>query len=168
MMLITPFGYEDELAACFSVSCQQYSLAKEIEMSSFEIFTDRNIAAGELANLMVSVGWGTENDYDAKAIERSLSAYPIIAYCRDSSGLLIGYVSAFTDGAFSTFIGELAVRPTYQRRGIGSALLALVTEKCRGVPIYATPFEDAETFFLDRGFRVPKRLMSVVSMQNAA
>ena len=137
-------------------------------MSSFEIFTDRNIASGELANLMASVGWGTEEDYDTKAIERSLSAYPIIAYCRNSDGLLVGYVSAFTDGAFSTFVGELVVRPAHQRQGIGSALLALVVEKCCGVPVYATPFQDTETFFLDRGFRVPKRLMSVVSMRNEA
>ncbi len=137
-------------------------------MSSFEIFADKNISAEELANLMASVGWGAEEDYDAKAIEKSLSAYPIIAYCRDSDGLLIGYVSAFTDGAFSTFVGELVVRPAHQGRGIGSALLALVVEKCRGVPVYATPFQDTEAFFLDRGFHVPKRLMSVVSMRNAA
>lgn len=117
---------------------------------------------------MASVGWGTEEDYDTQAIERSLSAYPIIAYCRDSGGLLIGYVSAFTDGAFSTFVGELVVRPTYQRRGVGSVLLALVADKCHGVPVYATPFQDSESFFLDRGFRVPKRLMSVLSMRNAA
>ncbi len=93
-------------------------------MSSYEMFADKNIAAGELANLMASAGWGTEGDYDATAIEKSLSAYPMIAYCRDSDGLLVGYISAFTDGAFSTFVGELVVRPTYQQRGIGSALLA--------------------------------------------
>lgn len=137
-------------------------------MSSFEILADKNITPAEVANLMTSVGWGKETDYDGKEIERSISAYPIIAYCRDSDGLLIGYVSAFTDCAFSTFVGELIVRPSHQHRGIGSALLAHVVEKCRGVPIYATPFQDTEAFFLERGFRVPKRLMSVVSMRNAA
>lgn len=136
-------------------------------MSSFEMFADKNIAAGELANLMASAGWGTEGDYDATVIEKSLSAYPMIAYCRDSGGLLVGYISAFTDGAFSTFVGELVVRPTYQRQGIGSALLAMVVERCRGVPVYATPFQGTEKFFLDRGFHIPKRPMSVVSMRNA-
>jgi len=121
------------------------------------MFADKNIAAGELANLMASAGWGTEGDYDATAIEKSLSAYPMIAYCRDSDGLLVGYISAFTDGAFSTFVGELVVRPT---------LLAMIVEKCRGVPVYATPFQGTEKFFLDRGFRVPERPMSVVSMRN--
>lgn len=117
---------------------------------------------------MASVGWGKETNYDLAEIERSLSAYPIIAYCRDSDGVLVGYLSAFTDGAFSTFVGELVVRPSHQHRGIGSSLLAHVAEKCHGVPIYATPFQETEAFFIERGFRMPKRLMSVVSMRNAA
>lgn len=62
-----------------------------IDMSSFEMFSDKNIAAGELANLMVSTGWGTEGDYDATATEKSWSAYPMIVYCRDFGGLLVGY-----------------------------------------------------------------------------
>ena len=137
-------------------------------MSSFKVISDKNVAPTEVANLMASVGWGKETNYNAAEIERSLSAYPIIAYCRDSEGVLVGYVSAFTDGAFSTFVGELVVRPSHQHRGIGSSLLAHVVEKCRGVPIYATPFQETEAFFLERGFCMPKRLMSVVSMRNAA
>ena len=135
-------------------------------MSSFEVFADKNITAEELANLMAFAGWGTEGDYDVTIIEKSLSSYPMIAYCRDSDGLLIGYISAFTDGAFSTFVGELVVRPTYQRQGIGSALLVMIVEKCRGVPVYAIPFQGTEKFFLNRGFRAPERPMSVVSMCN--
>lgn len=135
---------------------------------AFEIHTDKKIAPTEFANLMASVGWGDEADYDPAIVQRSISAYPIVAYCRDSNGVLVGYVSAFTDGAFSTFVGELVVRPAFQRKGIGSALLALVVEQCHGIPIYATPFEDTQEFFLERGFRIPKRVMSVVSMRNAA
>ncbi|MEQ1546591.1 GNAT family N-acetyltransferase [Methyloglobulus sp.] len=135
---------------------------------AFELFTDKNINPNELLDLMVSVGWGKESDYDVNILTRSISAYPIIAYCRDVNGTLVGYVSAFTDNAFSTFIGELIVRPEFQRKGIGSSLLTYVIEKCKGVPVYAAPFEDTQDFFLERGFKVPKRLMSVVSMRNAA
>jgi ribosomal protein S18 acetylase RimI-like enzyme len=135
---------------------------------SFELFADKNIKPDELLNLMVSVGWGKESDYDFDALERSIAAYPIIAYCRDRNGTLVGYVSAFTDNAFSTFIGELIVRPEFQCKGIGSSLLTHVVEKCSGVPVYASPFEDTQDFFLERGFKLPKRLMSVVSMRNAA
>jgi len=134
----------------------------------FAICEDKNIESHELANLFASVGWGDDPDYQPEIISRSIAAYPLVAYCRDSNGLLISYVSAFTDGAFSTFIGELVVRPQFQRKGIGSAMLELIVKKCRGVPIYGTPFEDDQSFFLKRGFRVSKRAMSVVSMRNAA
>jgi GNAT superfamily N-acetyltransferase len=135
--------------------------------NNLQVFTDKNIEPTEFANLMASVGWGTESAYDNQAIERSLSAYPFIAHCRDSAGLLIGYVSAFSDGAFSTFVGELVVRPEFQHNGIGTELLRLVVERYSGIPVYATPFEDGQEFFLERGFRVPKRAMSVVSKRNA-
>jgi len=133
----------------------------------FTIHADKNIEPSELADLFASVRWVDEGDCPLDMLLRSLAAYPVIAHCRDANGQLVGYVSAFTDGAFSTFIGELVVHPLCQRKGIGSALLALVVEKCRGVPIYGTPFEDTRDFFLERGFRVPKRAMSVVSMHNA-
>ena len=135
--------------------------------NTFQIFTDKNIQPMELANLMASVGWGNESAYADQAIARSLSTYPFIAYCRDSAGLLIGYLSAFSDGAFSTFVGELAVRPEFQRNGIGTELLRLVVERYSGIPVYATPFEDAQQFFLERGFRVPRRAMSVVAKHSA-
>jgi GNAT superfamily N-acetyltransferase len=135
---------------------------------SFELFTDKNIKPDELLDLLVSVGWGKESDYDFDVLARSIAAYPVIVYCREKNGWLVGYVSAFTDNAFSTFIGELIVRPEFQRKGIGSSLLTYVVEQCKGVPVYATPFEDTQEFFLERGFKVPKRFMSVVSMRNAA
>ncbi|MEQ1558550.1 MAG: GNAT family N-acetyltransferase [Methyloglobulus sp.] len=136
-------------------------------VKNFQIFIDKNIEAKELVSLMASVGWGDESNYDNQAVERSLSAYPFIAHCRDSAGLLVGYVSAFSDGAFSTFVGELVVRPEFQHNGIGTELLRLVVDKYSGVPVYATPFEDVQQFFLERGFRIPKRAMSVVSSRNA-
>lgn len=138
------------------------------EVLGFDLRTDKEIEPYELANLMASVGWGDETHYQPEILLRSIAAYPLVAHCRDAKGLLVGYVSAFTDGAFSTFIGELIVRPRFQRRGIGSALLALVVKKCRGVPIYGTPFEDTRDFFLERGFRISKRAMFVVSMRNGA
>ena len=134
----------------------------------FAICEDKNIEPHALANLFTSVGWGDDADYQPDIISRSIAAYPLVAYCRDSNGLLVAYFSAFTDGAFSTFIGEIVVRPQFQRKGIGSAMLALIVEKCRGVPIYGTLFEENQSFFLKRGFCVPKRAMSVVSMRKAA
>ncbi len=133
----------------------------------FRISTDKKIAPEELADLFSSVGWGDETDCCPDLFVRSIVAYPLVAHCRDDKGLLIGYVSAFTDGAFTAFVGELVVRPEYQRMGIGSALISIVVERSRGVPIYGMTFDDTREFFLRNGFSTPKRAVSVLSMRNA-
>ena len=128
-----------------------------MEISSFRIYENKDIAASEFANLMASVGWGAEADYDKLLVERSLRAYPFIAYARDEGGRLVGYVSAFSEGAFSTFIGELVVRPEAQRLGLGTELLKRVESRFPGIPLYAHPFADTEEFFIFRGYQSPER-----------
>lgn len=133
-----------------------------METSRFGIFEDKSISASELASLMGSVGWGEELAYDNNVVERSLAEYPFVAYARDQKGLLVGYVSAFSDGAFSTFIGELVVRPEAQRLGLGTELLRRVEQRYPGVPIYAHSFADLEEFFVLRGYKVAQRPMRVL------
>lgn len=128
----------------------------------FRISLDKNITTAEFANLMGSVGWGKEDIYDPACIERSLAAYPFVAHVRDRSGRLVGYVSAFSDEAFSTFIGELVVRPEVQHLGIGTELLKRVGQRYPGVPVYAFPFVDVQDFFLQHGYRVGDRAMRVL------
>jgi hypothetical protein len=87
--------------------------------TGYRIVTDKDIRTGEFALLMESVGYGRAGHYAADVIERSLAAYPLVAHARDIDGRLVGYVSAFSDGAFSTFIGELG--GAAPRRGYGAA-----------------------------------------------
>jgi len=68
-------------------------------ITDFAICEDKNIESHELANLFASVGWGDDKDYQPGIISRSIAAYPLVAYCRDSNGLLISYVSAFISTA---------------------------------------------------------------------
>jgi GNAT superfamily N-acetyltransferase len=128
----------------------------------FEIIADKQIGPPELAELMGSVGWGEPDAYDEAVIRGSLAAYPFVAHARDSAGHLVGYISAFSDGAFSTFIGELLVRPSARQHGIGSELLGAVEHRYPGVPIYAHSFDDAEPFFARRGYRLGQRRQSVL------
>lgn len=132
----------------------------------FHIIEDKNITPAEFAELMGSVGWGAATDYDPAAIERSLAAYPFVAHVRDGSGRLVGYISAFSDGAFSTFIGELVVRPEAQGRGIGTALLELVEQRYTGIPLFVHTFVDVQEFFLQRGYRAPAHPMRALSKRN--
>jgi GNAT superfamily N-acetyltransferase len=101
------------------------------------------------------------------AASRSLHAYPYVAHARADDGALVGYVSAFSDNAFSVFIGELVVRVDHRRRGIGSALLRAVEERYTGIPVYVKPFSDAEAFFERNGYRRASRPMSVLFKRNA-
>lgn len=72
---------------------------------SYSVHIDKQISAAEYSSLMESVGWGF--GYPEEIVRRSIAAYPFIAHARSESGMLIGYVSAFSDRAFSTMLDEL-------------------------------------------------------------
>ena len=55
---------------------------------TYHIFEDKNITPAEFAQLMAAVGWGDAAGYDPELIQRSLAAYPFIAYARDDAGNL--------------------------------------------------------------------------------
>lgn len=131
-------------------------------MSMINIHRDKHIACAEFAALMEAVGWGRADDYDLNDIARSLASYPFVAHARTGDDTLVGYVSAFSDGAFSTLLGALVVHPRYQRQGVGSQLLKAVEAQFPGVPVYAKVFGDDESFYRSNGYRVPSRPMQVM------
>ncbi|MBI2923070.1 MAG: GNAT family N-acetyltransferase [Planctomycetes bacterium] len=129
---------------------------------AIRIVLDKSVTPAEFATLMAAVGAGKAEDYSIPAIERSLAAYPFVAHARDAAGRLVGYVSAFCDGAFSTFVGEIAVHPDRQRQGIGRQLLQAVETYANGVPVYVNPFADHEEAFLRIGYRRARRPSTVL------
>jgi hypothetical protein len=62
-------------------SCHAQSRG-ESDMNNFVMYTDKNIEAEEIAELMDSVGWGRKEEYDPSSILRSLNNFPFIAYIR--------------------------------------------------------------------------------------
>lgn len=133
---------------------------------SFKMFIDKNIKPEEMAELMDSVGWGKKKEYNHRSILRSLSNFPFVAYIRNEDNELVGYVSAFSDGAFSTFVSELVIHPGVQNQGLGSELLQAVEREYCGIPIYIKHFDDSKDFFIKHGYTEPKRKMSVLSKRN--
>ena len=115
---------------------------------------------------MESVSWGS--GYSDDSIRKSLAAYPFIAHARSSKGELVGFVSAFSDGSFSTLLGELVVHPDSQRRGVGRALLKAVERNYVGVPVYAKPLGSAALFFAACGYREPSVTMKTLFNRNGA
>ncbi len=137
-----------------------------MDVSQIAVRADKDVDPVEFAALLSVVGWGEAADYPAEVVERSLTAFPFVAHARDPHGRLVGYVSAFSDGAFSTFIGELVVHPLVQRHGIGRRLLEAVEAYSKAVPIYVKPFVYVEGIFLKQGYRHAKRPMSVLFKMN--
>jgi GNAT superfamily N-acetyltransferase len=109
---------------------------------------------------MASVGWG--EGYDEISFQRSSCAYPLVVHARSGDGALLGYVSAFSDGAFTTMLGELVVHPRAQRLGIGRALIAAVEAAFPGIPVYVKALGEARRFFEACGYRCPRSEMTVM------
>ena len=71
-----------------------------------------------------------------------------------SSGNVIGFVTALTDGIHTAFIPHLEVLPVYQGRGVGSELLGRMLERLAG--LYAIDLvadDDLEPFYRRFGMR---------------
>jgi GNAT superfamily N-acetyltransferase len=58
-----------------------------------------------------------------ETIERMLRQAQVIATARNSTGLLVGVARSITDFAYCTYLSDLSVDESYQRRGIGKQLI---------------------------------------------
>lgn len=60
---------------------------------------------------------------DAHTIEQMLRGAGVIVVARDENGSLVGVARSITDGAYCTYLSDLAVDVEYQRKGIGRELI---------------------------------------------
>lgn len=125
--------------------------------------TDRSFSPDEYAELMAAVHWGEPTDYPAATVAAALRSYHFIGHVRDEAGLLVGYLCAFSDGAFATFVGELVVHPCARGTGVGAALLEAVESAWPGVPVFAIGFRDARGFYYRQGYSHPPRPIEVLT-----
>lgn len=132
----------------------------------YEISTGHSVEWQEIAELLRLVGWGDE--YEEGSIQRSIRAYPFVALARNTQGMLLGYLTAFSDGVFSTTVGEIVVHPEAQGVGIGRALLSEVETKFPSVPIYVNALGEAKRFFEACGYRIPRTEMTVMFKKTGA
>ena len=69
------------------------------------------------------------------------SAHIVLAI-DDSTGMVVGYVNALSDGFHAAFIPNLEVLPDYQGQGIGTALMQRMLEKladCYAIDLMCDP-----------------------------
>ena len=98
------------------------------------------VAPDELLELRRAVGWaevGAGDDEVRDALGRTWNVT-----VRDDSGRLVAVARVLDDGVFYATLWDMLVLPEYHRRGVGTRMLSLVLERCRGrqiVSLVATP-----------------------------
>ena len=75
----------------------------------------------DVLHLYQAVGW-TNYTHQPQMLEKALS-HSLAIYLALDGGAVVGLVRLVGDGFSSVFVQDLIVLPSYQRQGIGSALM---------------------------------------------
>ena len=65
---------------------------------------------------------------------------------------LVGIARGLTDGAFFSFLCDLAVEPDVQRLGVGKFLLGAVQERCSGTDLLLRDSSGSSSYYPKVGF----------------
>ena len=101
------------------------------------IFSDKKLLRpAEAAALYIELGWGTEKEYTAARLKRSIANCDIVVFARNSDGELVGIARALSDLAIETKILDMIIAPEYQRQGLGRAMMREIERRARGTNVY--------------------------------
>jgi ribosomal protein S18 acetylase RimI-like enzyme len=112
----------------------------------------------ELGDLLGAVGMGP---YSADMLERVIAGSTRYVTARDG-GKLVGFGRVLSDLATLAYINNMAVRPEYQRQGIGQRILELLlqrVEQVRSVYLYT---DTADALYLRNGFRPSEKRLYIL------
>lgn len=87
-----------------------------------------SIVAGQLRGFFV--GWPHPPSPEAH-LRILRGSFAVVLALDDATGMVVGFVTAISDGVSSAYIQHLEVLPDYQGRGIGTALLARLLARLR-------------------------------------
>ena len=116
---------------------------------------DRQIDLYELEELCHSVGWARR---PLHKVRKALShSFMVVSLWEDrpDKPRLIGFARATSDHAFNATVWDVAVRPAFQGKGLGKALMAYMVRKLRKQDISnITLFADSHVveFYRHMGF----------------
>lgn len=108
-------------------------------------------APHEVCDLRASVGWGRrESDYPA-----AFARYWATVSGRNSAGNLVAWCAILSDGVCHAVLLDVIVHPTWQRRGVGLALVrhAIAHIRAHHIPIVHVDFiPEHQPFYEACGF----------------
>ena len=96
-----------------------------------EICEYKNYIESEILKLYSSVGWTAYTD-DPASLEAGFENSLLTLVCYDGDRL-VGIIRTVGDGNTIVYIQDVLVDPSYQRKGIGSALIRAVLDRFRNV-----------------------------------
>lgn len=115
-------------------------------------YTEYNEA--EILGLYASVGWTAYTD-DPAALRNGF-ANSLLTLAAYEEAALAGLIRVVGDGHTIVFVQDILVRPQFQRRGIGSALLQAVLNRYAGVrqiELFTDDTPETAVFYRSMGFR---------------
>lgn len=93
---------------------------------------------------------------DPKLLERMLLGSNLLITAR-SDGQLVGFLRGLSDFCYRSFIADLAVSRSYQRKGIGRKLIQVARNQAPEARIILFSAEDAAPFYKKLGFHLHER-----------
>ncbi len=84
----------------------------------------------EYRRLISAVGWKPR---DTEAISRGLASSQF-AVCAETGSEVVGMGRVIGDGGLHYYVTDVVVVPAFQRRGLGSRIVAALTKHVEGVP----------------------------------
>lgn len=108
----------------------------------------------EILDLYASVGWTAYTD--DPVVLRSGFANSLLTLAAYEDAALLGLVRVVGDRHTIVFVQDLLVRPPFQRRGIGSALLRAVLDRyadVRQIELVTDDVPETTAFYRSMGFR---------------
>ncbi len=93
-------------------------------------YVEANPEVEAYERLFLTTGWNEKYRFTREELGAAIkgSWYAVSAY---EGPRLVGYGRIISDGVHHAFIVEMIVEPDRQGRGIGSAILRMLLEKCR-------------------------------------
>ena len=116
------------------------------------VYTEYNEA--EILDLYASVGWTAYTD-DPAALRNGF-ANSLLTLAAYEEAELAGLIRVVGDGHTVVFVQDILVRPQFQRRGIGSALLQAVLDRysnVRQIELVTDDTPKTTAFYRSIGFR---------------
>jgi GNAT superfamily N-acetyltransferase len=93
---------------------------------------------------------------DPQLLERMIKGANLLITAR-SEGQLVGFLRGLSDFCYRSFIADLAVAHSYQRKGIGRQLIQVARNQAPDARLILFSAEDALPFYEKLGFHLHER-----------